>query len=35
MNSENQSNPYETIELVDFDKKITKEMIKDFLNTSN
>lgn len=35
MNSQNTNNTHETIELVDFDKKITKEMIEDFLKNSN
>jgi len=34
MNSENANNTHEIIELVDFDKKITKQMIEEYLKSS-
>lgn len=35
MNSDNTNNTHEIIELVEFDKKITKEMVEEFLKDSN
>lgn len=35
MNSDNSNNTHVIIELVEFDKKITKEMIEEFLKNSN